>query len=74
MNASLLVKSQFRSTVLSNYVVWYEPTCLKKAVKAITVGCHSQLLYASPSLSELRSMVAALTASEVPDKTTAGWL
>ena len=52
--------------------VWYEPTCLKKAAKAITVGCHSQLLYASPSLSELRSMVAALTASEVPDKTTPG--
>jgi len=56
------------------FTVWYEPTCVEKAGKSVIGGCHSQLSYTSPSLSELRSMVAALTGQEVQGGVTAGHL
>ena len=56
------------------FTAWYEPTCVEKAAKSVIGGCHSQLSYTSPSLSELRSMVAALTGQEVQGGVTAGHL
>ena len=45
-------------------LVWYEPTCVDKAIKPITAGVHSKLSYTSPNLSELRAMFKAITGEE----------
>ena len=42
-------------------LVWYEPTCVDKAIKPITVGVHPKLSYISPNLSELRAMYKTVT-------------
>ena len=41
--------------------VWYEPTCVNKAVKPIIAGVHPLLTWTSPNLSELRAMYGAVT-------------
>ncbi|XP_064381865.1 uncharacterized protein LOC135330853 [Halichondria panicea] len=41
--------------------VWYEPTCVDKAIKPIEADCLSKITYSSPNLIELRNMYNALT-------------
>ncbi len=55
-------------------LVWYEPTCVDKAVKPIEVDCLSKIAYSSPNLIELRSMYSALTGEPASLKLSSGKL
>ena len=52
--------------------VWYEPTCVDKAVKPIIAGIHPLLTWTSPNLSELRAMYGAVTGKQAKSTHTNG--
>ena len=52
--------------------VWYEPTCVDKAVKPIIAGVHPLLTWTSPNLSELRAMYGAVTGKQAKSTHTNG--
>ena len=53
-------------------VVWFEPTCVEKAVKPWQAAVLDFVTYSSPNLVELRSMYHSITSNEVPSSSTLG--